>query len=115
MGYFLNSVNFIDLAAITSLYKIKHIPKTNILKTQNMSQNQGESWISNVLVLFQNHHQGKLKLHQLILITSHNFNWSNAGFEIKPKYYWFNFCLDFDLYSVFSRCPFSEYVLSCTF
>ena len=28
-------------------YKIKHIPKRNILKTQNTSQNQHESWISN--------------------------------------------------------------------
>ena len=79
-------------------YKIKHIPKRNILKTQNTSQNQGESWISNISVLFQNHHQT---------------NWSDHGFEIKPKYYWFNFRLDFDSYSEFWRCSSSEYVLYC--
>ena len=38
-------------------YKKKHIPKRNILKTQNTSQNQDESWISNISVSFQNHHQ----------------------------------------------------------
>ena len=50
-------------------YNIKHIPQRNTLKTQNTSQNQEESRISNISVLFQNHHQT---------------NKSYGGFDINP-------------------------------
>ena len=37
------------------------------------------------------------------------------GLMIKPKYYRFNFRLDFESYSEFSKCSSLEYVSSCIF